>query len=339
MTRIEGVPAPKKVTYNDYDHKYFMDGVRCKSVSKVAQIPTDTYTLELWAKRMVATGMTVDPNLVENLAVDIENKKLGDAVAEDAIKAAKAHEKANRGTQMHKVLELVLLNQEEKLLTVQQRRDATVLRRTLERYELSPLPGQAEQFVAWPHHRLGGRYDCVLAFSDGRKAMFDLKSGPNAVLYPQSTACQLALYAHAPWVADGIEVDGDTTTITSWRKHPPELDRRFGYVLLVEADADVGSLHEIDIEYGWAGAMLALEVIQWRKQKGWNGRDCVREVSPDVVAENRALEDSMDLAIVKTALSIDHLRQIWKQFNASGTLTPEITAAIETRRGQLAVMA
>ena len=339
MSKIEGVPAPKKVTYNDFKHAYYMDGVRCKSVSKVAQIPTDTYNIELWNKRMVAIGMCVDPNLVENIAVDVENKTLGNAVAEDAIKAAKAHEKANRGTQMHKVLELLLLNQLDRLLTAQQRSDANVLRRTLERYELTPVAGMAEQFVAWPHHRLGGRFDCVLAFSDDRQAMFDLKSGPNAVAYPQSTAVQLALYARAPWISDGVEVDGDTTTITKFRKHDERLDRRHAYVLLVPPDADVGTLHEVDLEYGWQGAMIALEAVTWRKAKGWNGIDCVREVSPEVVTENRTLEHSMDLMMIRTAPGVERLRDLWRMAKAEGTLTDEFVAAIEIRRQELLALA
>jgi hypothetical protein len=337
MTIAEGVPAPKKVTYNDYRHLYFMDGVPCKSASKVAQIPTDTRNLELWGKRMVAAGMVIDPNLRENLAVDIENKTLGDAVAEDAIKAARAHEKANRGTQMHKVLELVLLNQEERLLTEQQRRDAEVLRRTLDRYGLEPYDGMAEQFVAWPHHRVGGRFDCALRRrADDRVVMTDLKSGPNAIAYPHSTAIQLALYARAPWISDGIEIAGDTTTITAWRKHPEQLDRRTGYVLLVPADAEIGTLHEVDIDYGWVGAQIALEAVMWRKAKGYMGRECVTEVSPDVLVEDRRLEESLTVMAINTAPSVDRLRELWRMAVADGTLTDGFKAAVDARRLELA---
>jgi hypothetical protein len=335
MSAIEGVPAPNKVVYNDFRHTYYMDGVRARGASTVAKIPTDTFTLDLWVKRMVAAGMALDPNLIERIAVDPENKALGDAVAEDALRAAKAHLKADRGTQMHKVLELVLLNQLDRLLTAQQRADADVLRRTLDRYKLTPHDGMAEQFIAWPFHVVGGRFDCILCCPDGRLVLTDLKSGPNAVAYPQSTACQLALYARAPWMSDGMEVDGDKTIITKWRKMPERLDRSNAYVLLVKPDDTVGTLHEIDIEYGWAGAQIALEIVTWRK--GFSGRAVTREV-PDQAADQE-ITATFGLTMVSTALSVDHLRQLWKQFHADGVLTPEVKAAIDFRREQLEMTA
>jgi hypothetical protein len=68
------------------------------------------------------------------------------------MKEADAHRKADRGTQMHKVLELVLLDMPERLLSDQQRADADLPRRTLDRYKLTPHDGLAE---AWPYHRIG----------------------------------------------------------------------------------------------------------------------------------------------------------------------------------------
>jgi hypothetical protein len=329
MTPLE-VPPPRKVIYNDVKHTYYMDGVRCKSVSGVAKIPTDTFTLDLWHKRQVALGMALDRNLCEKILTDPENKALGDAVVEDAHKAADAHRKADRGTQMHKVLELVLLDQPERLLSDQQRADAEVLRRTLDRYQLRPHRGMAEQFVAWPHHRIGGRFDAILEDNRRRLVMTDLKSGPNAVAYPHATACQLALYARAPWISDGIEVDGDRTIITSWRKMPERLDYRYGYVLLVEPDAEVGTLHELDIEHGWAGARKALEIVQWRKDKDWG-----KEIAREVLAEDppTAVYSYADLAL--RASAIEELRDLWREAHARNMIDSAFMQACEIRRTQL----
>jgi hypothetical protein len=341
MSKIDGPPAPNKVVYNDVKHSYYMDGVRCKSVSKVAQIPTDTYTLESWAKRQVAIGMALDRNLCEKICVDPENKTLGDAVAEDAIKTAKAHLKADRGTQMHKVLELVLLDQPDRLLSEQQKADAALLQRTLDRYDLEPHDGMAEQFVAWPTQRIGGRFDCILRNRTSRRLVLtDLKSGPNAVAFPHSTAVQLALYARAPWMSDGIMVDGDTTTITDWRPMPEELDRRYGYVLLVPPDAEVGTLFEVDIEHGWAGAQMALQAVQWRKkgisydkatrkpQHSW-----VREVLPADHRPVAGFTSYADLALI--AQDIEELRTLWREAAGLNQIDTAFMAACETRKAQL----
>ena len=126
---------------------------------------------------MVATGMAIEPNLVENVAAHIDDKDRLNEICEEAKKAAKSHLKADRGTQKHRVLELVLLDREHKLITDQQRADAVILKRTMDRYHLTPYDYMAEQFVAWPHYCVTGRFDAVLERPDGTLILVDLKSG------------------------------------------------------------------------------------------------------------------------------------------------------------------
>lgn len=325
-----------KLTYNDFNHSYYLDGRRCKSVTALAKIPADTYALEQWGKRMVAIGMSLDPNLIENIAVDPDNKDRGNAVVEQALKAAKSHLKADRGTQMHKALECVLLDQQHKLLTEQQRRDADVLRRTLDRYRLRPYDGMVEQFIAWPDHAVTGRFDAILETHDGRVMLTDLKSGQGAIDYPHSTAVQLALYARAPLVSDTVDYDGDKAIVTEWRTMPTHLDMRTAYVLLVPPDADEGTLHTVDIQHGWAAARQALDIVNWRK-KGmrWvDGRqicDWVHEVPAEEPAT--AVYTFADLAEV--AESAEELRTLWREAKRSGRFTTDFQNAVTRRLSEL----
>lgn len=315
-----------KLTYNDKSHIYTLDDRRAKGVTAVAKMVADSWTLERWAERMVAIGITIDDNLRENVATHLHDKNRMDGICEDAKKAAKAHEAADRGTQMHRVLQLVLLDQEDKLLTDQQRRDAAVLRATLARYQLRPHEGLIEQFVAYPEQVVCGRFDAVLQRPDGSLIMVDLKSGPNAVAYPQSTAAQLALYRNAPYVSDHAQGLVATTreTVTSWRQMPENLDREHGYVLLVPPDADVGTLYELDITHGWAGAQLALQMVMWRK-----GLDYGKDIATEVGDERWWFTPPAPLTFHEEAAvctNLVTLRTLWDRARHAGALDEQFKA-------------
>jgi hypothetical protein len=266
-----------KLVYNDESHSYWLDGKRVKSASKVANISADSYALELWRDRMVAIGMTLDSTLAEDVAVDLDNKKAINKICERAKTTAKASVKASRGTQRHRVLELLLLGREDMFITDQQRADAEVLKRTIDAYQLEPMPDRVEQFVAWPEHGVVGRYDAIFRHG-GRCVMTDLKSGENAVLYPHSTVVQEALYAFAPRTSLTVAKDGDQSTVTEWTTMPDDLDREIGYVIYASDEHEVGELWRINLAHGKAGADLVLSIVDWRKAHNY-GKDLARQVA------------------------------------------------------------
>lgn len=315
-----------KLTYNDKDHAYYLNGKRCKGASSVAKIPTDTYALEAWSQRQVAIGLTTDPFLLENVAAHVDNKERLDEVVRAAKAAAKAHQAADRGTQMHRVLELILLDQEDRLLTAQQKADAQVLKRTLDRYKLTPHQNMAEQFIIWPQHLVAGRFDAILETSDNRLILTDLKSGPNAVNFPQSTAIQLALYARAPLMSADIHTAGDKSTITQWRKLPTPLDKRYAYVLLVTPDDEVGTLHQIDIEHGWGGADLALKAVKWRRALANS-----KIATPVTETEQPRPKPATWESLIDGADSLERLREVWKRCQECGELTPALKMLAQRR--------
>jgi hypothetical protein len=332
-----------KLTFDDGDgqHAYWLDpsgkakvGWRCSGVSTLAKMIPETWKLEQWNKRTVAKGMFLDyvdeRKLFEKLAVDPDDKTLGDKVASEALNIAKAHDAAERGTQMHKVLELLLLNKPELMYTEQQRRDAQVLQATLDRYDLR-LTNDAlvEQFVLWPDHSLAGRFDAVLHRGERDIVLVDLKSGLNAILYPQTTAIQLALYARAPLVSAVIdETTPGRRVVEQWREMPVGLDYRRAYVLLCQPDAEIGSLHEIDIEKGWAAAKLSLQGLRWRRE---NKSTLVREVAFEEPAT--AVYTMADLA--SAATTVEELRELWRQAKRTGRHDSAFDLALQQRLAQL----
>lgn len=254
-----------KLVYNDKDHSYYLNGKRVKSASKVAGITADQFNIEQWRDRMVAIGMTLEPKLAERVAVDLDNKKAIQEVADDAKKAARANDAANRGTQRHRVLELLLLGRTDMFITDQQKADAEVLQRTLDRYGLEPIADRVEQFIAWPDNWVVGRYDALLGH-EGRPVLTDLKGGINAIRYPHSTATQLALYAFAPHTSAVIERDGDKSTVNQWTTMPDDLDTEVAYVIHCDDEAEVGDLYRVNLQHGLKGARLALSIVDWRKK-------------------------------------------------------------------------
>jgi hypothetical protein len=216
------------------------------------------------------------------------------------------------------------LGEEHKLLTDQQRADAVILKRTLDRYALTPRGRLAEQFVVYPKQVVCGGFDAVMEFErpDGRIVLVDLKSGINAILYPHSTDAQLAMYANAPHVSEG-EHRGDRADITTWTTLPDNMDRDVAYVLLVENEGDVGTLHELDIRHGWKAAQLAFDLLDWRKQFN-HGKSIVQAVNDRFTTRAMA------------AMTVDELRETWREANSCRCLTNELKTLIEQRRAEVA---
>lgn len=265
-----------KLIYNDSAHTYMLNGKRAKSVTAVAKIAPDSYALEQWHKRQVAIGLMLEPRLAERVAVDPDNKEAVNKVCEEALQIAGAHHAANRGTQRHRASELA--DTDGKLLTEQQRQDAAAWQRTIEHHKLEILPGFVEGFAVWPDHCVTGRFDRIARYR-GRHVIVDLKSGRNSVMYPQSTAVQLALYARAPLISAKATTTGDRSTVTEWTNPPADLDLDTGYVVLLEDDMEIGELWEIDIAHGWVGAQQALSIVDWRKAYRY-GAELARPVEP-----------------------------------------------------------
>lgn len=253
-----------KLSYNDRQHAYWLDGARCKGVTSVAGIPDDTYNLQQWAKRTVALGMAVDTSLSERALAHHDDKRELGYVAEDAMRAAKAHEAADRGTAVHRVLERHDLG-ENIIDTPQSRALRAAYDKALDAAGLVVVPEYVERIVVYPEHKIAGRFDRLMRRRrDGKLVIADVKTGSGAVKYPHKTAVQLALYANAPLMAGDIPRDGGDTE--DFEKLPDKIDMRWGYIIFAPS-SDAIEVVKIDIARGWSKGWKAAQLaLDWRKQ-------------------------------------------------------------------------
>ena len=329
--------APQRLVYNDAAHTYYYGRRRCKSATAVAKIVADSFALDQWRKRQVAIGMMLEPRLGERVAVDPDNREAVDEICEEAMRIAGSHHAADRGTQRHRASELV--DTDQPMLTEQQRADAAAWQRTIDHYGIEIIPQHVEGFAMWPDHGVAGRFDRIARYQ-GRSIILDLKSGENAVKYPQSTAAQLALYANAPLISAKTTTAGDKTTVTEWTAAPADLDLKTGYVILLGDDMDIGQLWEIDISHGMAGARSALDLVDWRKQKSY-GKDLAQLVEtakpkPEWVRRRDNGWSDPDIADrIRQATTVDTLLDVWRQATAVGTWGQFHTQLARRRRAEL----
>lgn len=259
-----------KIKYNDKWHSYYFTddegkNKRCKSVTTLAKIPDNTFNLEKWAKRMVAYGVTITPSLVESIAAHHDDKKAMDDLCEEAMKAAKAHERAAIGTAMHRITERIDFG-ETLIDTPLSRAVQEAWGRALRSANLEIMPEYIERMVVYPDLWIAGRFDRFVKNKSTHKIhCLDLKSGERAVEYPHSIACQMALYVNAPWMAAPIPGSGGETE--TFEAMPKRLDKKVGYIVHMSPEGDV-AVHEVDIEAGWDVVKnVIFPTLAWRDRK------------------------------------------------------------------------
>lgn len=257
-----------KLSYNDSQHAYWLDGKRTKSVTTIAKIPDNTYTLEQWGKRMVAIGMARDGSLVERAAAHHDDRDKMEQIVNDAMRAAKTSEKADHGTAIHRIAERVDLG-EELIETELSKKIAAAWPKAIDLAGFTILPEYVERIVVYPDLPLCGRWDRLVRNKrTGKLAVLDLKSGINAIKYPHSTAIQLAIYANAPLIAANLEWSGKSESTETFEKVPANVDKKWAVVAYVQPDGEKIELYKIDIAAGWKAAkQICFPTLEWRDNK------------------------------------------------------------------------
>lgn len=266
-----------KLSYEDRQHAYRVDGVRYKSITAVAKIPDDAYNLQIWRGRMVALGMAIggDP-LKERAIAHHDDRGALNEVAEDALRAAKAHEAAARGTAAHRTLERHDLG-ESLIETDENRALRAAYDRALDGAGLKVVPEYIERIVLHPKYNIAGRFDRLLKRKrDGKLVVADLKTGN--ISYPHSIAIQLCLYANAELMAGPIPNGGGETE--EFTPLPENVDRKSAYILHAP-DNNTVEVVRIDIAHAFKIFEKAIvPILAWRKKS-----DLITPVGTTVVNE------------------------------------------------------
>lgn len=276
-----------KLRYKDETHEYRLTlpadeaeawgvdpytNVRCKSVTKVAKVPEDTFNLERYAQRKLAVGLAVSPHLVESAAAHHTDKGKLNAIVKEALIAGGSQLKSEAGTTAHRITERI--DQGDELIMTATA--AKVRERWLGLLELAGIEIDAsmvERCIVYPALRICGKLDRfgrVIAGGAlaeqkpdlvGKLVTVDLKTGDGAVKYPHSTACQLALYSHAPLVAiPWAGIEGETS---EFEPLPADLDPDCGVV--VSMTDDESAIYELDLALAWRCVeRIIFPALKWR---------------------------------------------------------------------------
>lgn len=241
-------------------------------VTTFAKTVSDTYTLDMWGRRMVMRGLALRADLLLMAAAtpDDEKDKLN-GIAKQAADAAAARAGANLGSALHAFAEQVDKG-EDVIIPAPWDADIAAYRAIMRDAGLLVLPGHIEQIITEIRFKCGGKYDRIveatkeLTFTfkgggsrtlyPGDRVIFDLKTGRNLQYGWGEIAVQLALYAHASTIWDRH---------TSEHKPMPELRQDVGLVLHLPAGEATGTLYGVNLDEGWKAAGLCQTVRSWRK--------------------------------------------------------------------------
>ena len=344
----------------------------------------DTFALSQWAQRMTLKGAALRPDIVAAVStLDVkQDRERVNALVEDAKKAAGNKVAANLGTAVHSFTE-----DRDKALVGQPVTSKAIpddLRPTVDAYELllrefglEPVPGLIEFTTAVKQYEICGTSDrCYKVTRDitfklnkrtitlyaGEYVIGDVKTGADLSYGWMEICIQLAIYAQ------GLNTSGvwDWNTRT-WGK--PTLPDNPDVLLKVRTDvalvphlpvdrkegADLATLFAIDLDAGWAAAVLCEQVRSTRKKGNLATALTVADVADsngvsdnqfaDQVtrAENPAvhvrtavasrpvtLEDQARIVTTQEAASA-----VWKEAVAARTPKAEVDRLVQIMRDRL----
>lgn len=196
-----------KLKYSAKAHGYWLDGKRCKSPSAIAKVPDDSSALDKWRRRQTAIGLAMRPELLTEIAANVEDKQALDAICERAMDHAGASSGRNWGSAVHLVIERDIAGATI-LETPETARVRKQWQQLLADHRLEVV--RAEAVVVHPELMIAGRFDQVMRSTDtGEMFVMDVKTGASADQFLQAHAVQLWLYASAPLMATGPQGDVD----------------------------------------------------------------------------------------------------------------------------------
>lgn len=240
----------------------------------------DRYALEKWKMRMVALGLTDNPDLLLSVAAHRDDKDKLNELTWKATEQAKASAAATTGTALHALTEKIDRGQDVGVIPEAYQADLDAYRQATEHMEMLAI----ERFVVQDALKVGGTPDRVVRVG-GRSYIADVKTGGGAVNWGQrAIAMQLAVYAHS---AHYDPRTGHRTPL------PNDLDQTRGIIIHLPAGAGECTLYWVDLDAGWLAVTLATRVREWRRRK-------------DLFTPYQRLEDQ-----IAAAATVDELVALW----------------------------
>lgn len=339
-------------------HPHTGKPVKWTRATTYAKSIADTYNLSMWSQRMTLKGAAVRPDIVaavSTLDVKADRDRMN-ALVEDAKKAAGNKIAANLGTALHSFTEdrdKVLVGQPVKPQAVPENLLPSVdaYEALLVEFGLWPVPGLIEFTTAVLQYEIAGTSDrCYLVTRDitfklhgrtvtlyaGEYVIGDVKSGADLSYGWMEICVQLAIYAQGfnscgvwdwntgtwghPALAGQPDVQVKVRTDVGLIPHLP-VDRKEGDPL--------ATLFAVDLDWGWATAVLCGQVRTARKEGNLATALTVADVAepgPEQAAQARSivsrpptLEERARAVTTQAAASA-----LWKEAVAARTPKSEV---------------
>jgi hypothetical protein len=245
--------------------------------TKLASTLDDSYGLNEWDKRMVVYGIGKRLDLADLAAAsDLDDVKQLTNIAKQAKAAARADERANKGTALHKYTERV----DRGLPTRAAARwepDIAVYTAALEKWEITTNANYCERITIIPQVEVAGTMDKIVSYK-GVPTIADLKTGGSVEkglkFGSMKIAMQLAIYSRGCGLWN---MDAD-----NWEPMPNGLNQDIGIIIHLPAGEATATLYEVDLKVGWAATLLAYRVSNARKYKKY-----LAQVGESVTTEKR----------------------------------------------------
>jgi hypothetical protein len=219
----------------------------------------ESYGLRIWEQRQVVWGLSRRPDLL-TLASTIsgpEDKKALGAIVDSAHEAGATQAKANRGSAIHKAIEMVEKGRPFEEVPDELKADVAGYFTEIASNGIVILPDYVERTCIVPAYKVAGTFDNIVRCPDGRLRILDKKTG-NLDYAAIEFAVQMALYANA----SALRNYGSSTY-----EPMPELAKDYAIIAHIEPGTGRTQLHRINIRLGWAWAATCAEVQDIRKTK------------------------------------------------------------------------
>lgn len=242
----------------------------------------DKSSLDKWGKRMVLVGASrAIPVVEEAVPLDpVDDKKRLDGLAEKLVTIGGAHEKREKGSQLHELSEYV--DRGERMPAASEQDTVDMAAYKMATIDLDIM--HIEQLVVCDELEVGGTPDRVVHY-DG--------PGPGAglaTLPPRMRASRGLEYA-PDWICGPVIADLKTGTVeygalkmamqlaiysravfydheTMERSPLPLVNQDWGVIINLPAGSGVATLYWINLRVGWEGAHLAKQVRAFRNMGG-----------------------------------------------------------------------
>jgi len=312
-----------------------------------AKTISDTYTLNLWGRRMSVKGLTMREDLYAlAAATSLDDRDTLNKICEDAAEHAGAKSAAALGTALHGFTE-----SHDRGLPVsvpaKWRPDLAAYVKGLDDAGIEVVPGMIERIVIVKKYAVAGTFDriyritkrCVVelpgmkpfTLEPGTLVMGDLKTGRDLSYGWGEIAVQLWLYANA---------DAIWNRETGEYEPMPEIDKRAAIVVHLPVGQHQATLFDINLTVAAEAAELCERVRAWRKTKGLATPRLITHAEPASVDDAEPVsvetEDPAGYgARLDTARTLDDLSAIWREANKAYAWTPALEARGMARRAQI----